>query len=425
MDERERPIASCDVRPTRPRRLSSFAFWLAALVGVLLVGAVPCSATAVQGDDEEEPDQDTEGEPDEEDSAQAELRVERNKVMGCKDRLRSMGWLDTDPIEIYYAEFLLAAWVLDHAPWNAYHSGLGLTNNRSNEKILFDFTPDNTSSVMRMVIPEVNVDSLWRAAALGEVNYTWNDGAHMEFHEEWPEHFTTFTRVGKTTGAGLYKLVDWVIGYYAPKFGKFNPVEVVVPHATEKGLRSRMCHDFVTDSLWVLYENGAKLEEQTKLFRDHIIMYANELENWGPLNDSRDGRKRELRYLRGLHLYLQKIKQQFTYAREALVNLWRLDLPVFVHDEEGNYHRARLVPPFLNYCYLPLAIPPAVYDPLTPTKLCALGLKANLTNVTTPFPWGHLLAAEEHIDQPVNIMVFAITVLCLAVASGGGGQGAK
>ena len=36
--------------------------------------------------------------------------------------------------QVYYGEFLLAQWVLDRAPWNAYHSGLAFLNKDTGEK---------------------------------------------------------------------------------------------------------------------------------------------------------------------------------------------------------------------------------------------------------------------------------------------------
>jgi len=88
-----------------------------------------------------------------------------------------------------------------------------------------------------------------------------------------------------------------------------------------------------------------------------------------------------------------------------------------VHDEYGDYHAVKLTPPFLNYCYLPLAIPPAVYEPFGSVKLCALGMEANATNQTTPFPLGHLLAVEGNLDHPeVFLMLFLIAVVAAAVS---------
>merc|ERR1711879_152067 len=127
--------------------------------------------------------------------------------------------------------------------------------------------------------------------------------------------------------------------------------------------------------------------------------------------------RQEVRYLRSLFLYLRLIKQQFTYAREALIYTWKLGLPAFVHTQGDGYYRARLMPPFLNYCYLPLALPPAKYDVFGDTKLCALGMEANLTNTTVPYPWGHLLAVEAAVDKSTVLIALMLTAIVAALAS--------
>eukprot|EP00929_Paragymnodinium_shiwhaense_P119443 TRINITY_DN9133_c0_g2_i1.p1 TRINITY_DN9133_c0_g2~~TRINITY_DN9133_c0_g2_i1.p1 ORF type:complete len:433 (-),score=72.54 TRINITY_DN9133_c0_g2_i1:215-1513(-) len=350
-----------------------------------------------------------------------EKAVQGKRVKAARKLLKSHDWREDDIIEVFNAEFLLASWVLDHAPWNAYHSGLAFRNNRTGHKCLYDFTPDDTSSVMRMVLPEVHMPKgLFRAAFFGEVEFDWHDEAHMEFYiGDWPGHYTNFVKLGQFNGSLLLKFADWVVSDYMDNFTAFNPVEVVVPEAIKKegqtSIRSRMCHDFVTDSLWMLYESGAKLKAEHVVFRDHIIMYAEKIDKM----DADTGfKKKELRYLRSLFLYLNKIKQQFTHAREALLALWRLRVPIFVHDYKGDYHQVQIVPPFLNYCYLPLAIPPEQYNPFGATKLCALGMEANLTNTTSPWPMGPLLAAEDRLDQATPLTALLITAVVVALSTG-------
>ncbi|CAK0832461.1 unnamed protein product, partial [Prorocentrum cordatum] len=180
-------------------------------------------------------------------------------------------------------------------------------------------------------------------------------------------------------------------------------------------LRSRMCHDFVTDSLWMLYEKGVTLGAQEPILRDHIIMYAEEATAIGTLPDSGRKVRQWLRYLRCLQLFLEEIKQQFTAAREALMVNWRLGLSVFLHDASSDYE-VKLVPPFLNYCYLPLAMPPEVHDPMGAMKLCALGMEANVTNITVPLPWGAALSMEEHLDQEYVGPAFVLVVLAAVIA---------
>merc|ERR1712194_605537 len=104
-----------------------------------------------------------------------------------------------------------------------------------------------------------------------------------------------------------------------------------------------------------------------------------------------------------------------TYARGALIAGWRLGLPVFLHDFAAEY-QVKLVPPFLNYCYLPLAIPPEVHDPFAAMKLCALGMEANLTNTTAPWPWGTVLTLEENLDRTEVGPAFLLLVLTVLIA---------
>jgi len=338
----------------------------------------------------------------------------------------SSKWQPDDPVEIFYGEFLLAQWVLDRAPWNAYHSALGFKNSRTDTKCLFDFTPIDTSSVMNMVMPHIHMQSLWRALLFGDWQFEYKDGARTEFFDGWPQSYTNFVRVGQTNGTAFQSFVDWVIHDFAPRHGAFQPIEVAdvnlansvnvsnVKAAQMTIVRSRMCHDFVTDSLWFFYEAGATLKADDLIFRDHIIMYADTVKKAGPFIGHT--KRRFGRYWRAVGLFLDGIKSQFTFARTALLIGWKLGIPVFLHDEWQDYE-IQLAPPFLNYCYLPLAIPPQMYNPFAATKLCALGMQANVTNETAPLPWGPLLAAEERLDHPVPKLSLAAVVLAVAVVS--------
>jgi len=343
----------------------------------------------------------------------------------------SSQWQADDPIDIFYAEFLLAQWILNKAPWNAYHSALGFKNNRTKEKTLFDFTPLNTTSVMSMVMPHIKMQSVWRGLVLGDWQFEYKDQARTEFFCGWPDSYSNFVRVGQTNGTVFQKFADWVIHDFAPRHGAFQPIEVAdvnlanvanaanglnVKAAEMTIVRSRMCHDFVTDSLWFLYEAGATLEADDIIFRDHIIMYADKVKKAGAFIGQ--NKRRFGRYWRVVALFLEGIKSQFTFARTALLAGWRLGIPVFLHDQWQDYE-IELAPPFLNYCYLPLAIPPQLYNPFAATKLCALGMEANTTNTSAPYPWGPLVAVEERLDRPVPLLslaaVFAVVVVSTSV----------
>eukprot|EP00928_Gymnodinium_smaydae_P043286 TRINITY_DN29039_c0_g1_i1.p1 TRINITY_DN29039_c0_g1~~TRINITY_DN29039_c0_g1_i1.p1 ORF type:complete len:396 (+),score=51.99 TRINITY_DN29039_c0_g1_i1:142-1329(+) len=352
------------------------------------------------------------------------------KADEARSALLDADWREDDGVIVFFAEFLLAQWVLNSAPWNAYHSGIAFKNTRTGRRALYDFCPDDTSSVVKMVMPSVSLpDQLWRVA-IGDLNFTWNDRAHLAFFTGWPAHYQTFVPVGNISGSMLFKYVEWASNVYSNTYKAFNPIEVVTPPNAGNGqqggtlLRSRMCHDFVTDSLWTLYNLNATLVQNSEVFRDHIIIYAEHIEA-ASVDASWIDARQELRYLRSLYLYLDKIRQQFTYAREAYVYTWRMGLPVFVHDEYGVYHRVQLTPPLINYCYLPLAIPPETYDIFGDAKLCALGMDANLTNTTTPYPWAHALASEDRLDRHEVFATLGLTSLLAAVLAAAGRAPAK
>jgi hypothetical protein len=276
---------------------------------------------------------------------------------------------------------------------------------------------------MAMIIPHVEISSWWRALLLGDANLTFTDAARTQYYDHWPDSYKSFTRLARTNVSIFRVYTEWVINEYAPKFRGFQPLEIAKALHNSSGkddakavtlMRSRMCHDFVTDSLWVLYENGVQLGAEEPILRDHIIMYAEEATNMGKLPSSGRKVRQWLRYLRLLALYLEEIKQEFTAGRAALIINWRLGLPVFLHDASGEYE-AKLVPPFLNYCYLPLALPPEVHDPMGAMKLCALGMEANMTNGTVPFPWGAELAVEEHLDKDMVLPSLLLVALVAAL----------
>ena len=78
-----------------------------------------------------------------------------------------------------------------------------------------------------------------------------------------------------------------------------------------------------------------------------------------------------------------------------------------------------------NYCYLPLAIPPQEHNVFGEDKLCALGLTANTTNSTAPWPWGTLLTVEERMDHPqagATLLMETSPGLAVHCLGGTGGQ---
>lgn len=64
------------------------------------------------------------------------LYINVNALLSVSPALLSIDFLSVPPVprKVYYAEFLLAQWVLERAPWNAYHSGLAFLNKDTGEK---------------------------------------------------------------------------------------------------------------------------------------------------------------------------------------------------------------------------------------------------------------------------------------------------
>lgn len=320
----------------------------------------------------------------------------------------TLGWDANDPVEIYFAEFLLSRWVLDSAPWNAYHSGLGFVNNRTKEKVMYDYSPHDTASVMKKLVPQVTPKSAWRALLFGDVDVEWLNQGSMNFHREWPTHFTNLYRIARMRGSVANEFANWVKTNFTHTRTTFDTLEVL--HQNGSHLRSTMCHDFVTDALWFFYDRKVRMRPETAIFRDHIIMYADSIEEVGDNKTARH-RREFLRYFRLLRVFYTRIASQFTYGREALIVTWKLGLPVYFRTKGIDY-RIKVQPPFLNYCYLPLAIPPKRHNLAEPNKLCALAMSANISNITVPFePMPAGLSPEGRLDRDEAVGSLALVVL--------------
>lgn len=330
-----------------------------------------------------------------------------------REMLDTLGWADDDPVEIYFAEFLLSRWVLDHAPWNAYHSALGFINNKTQAHVLFDYAPDDTTSVMKKLVPGVTEKSRWRSLLMGDVDVEWRNHGGMKFHASWPTSYDNVIRIGKTNGMAVNGFSSWVKNEFIPKRTTFDTLEVLLTNGSL--VRSTMCHDFVTDSLWFFYDKGVKLRPKQPIFRDHIIMYAESIEEIKPEEKTMRNKREFLRYFRLLHVFYSRIAAQFTHGREALVITWKLGLPVY-HRNKGKDYRVKIAPPFLNYCYLPLAIPPKIHNLMDPNKLCALSVAANISNITVPYePLPAALSPEGRLDRDEVFIAFILVSLVATV----------
>jgi hypothetical protein len=129
-----------------------------------------------------------------------------------------------------------------------------------------------------------------------------------------------------------------------------------------------MCHDFSEESLWFLTNHetqhaqqwkmhGVALNRKAPLLRDYIVIFTKE-NSLRQIDMSRSINKRHLvRFFRVYLSMLDKLKAQFIYARDTAIKIVALDIfPVLYM--RGKYFTCLPHEPIINYCYLPLLLPP-------------------------------------------------------------------
>eukprot|EP00937_MAST-01D_sp_MAST-1D-sp2_P002923 g2923.t1 len=304
---------------------------------------------------------------------------------------------EDDPIEVYYMEHVLAAWVLESAPWTAFHSGIGFHNLRTNAKFTVDYIPVRINSVHYVLVPVLHpkypVDTL--AGTLknwwyGHKRFEWlNDGAVM-FYNDWPSKYENFTKLGKVTGGQYTRYMHWA-SKYNETHKTFDPVEIVVegrdPHnatkrITKDRVSSRMCHDLVSDSLWYFYEEeGVVFEPEAPVYRDHIILFG---EKYSKVDITQTEQLTAVtNYIRLYYEFLPLIEKEFTNIRGMLVNSEAGGLEPFLYIGK-EYYRVTMQDPFVNYCYMPMPMPPTKPNFFEDPSFCALEQKLS-TNATRTF----------------------------------------
>jgi hypothetical protein len=70
---------------------------------------------------------------------------------------------DHHEIELSIAESLLSRWILEGAPWNAYHSGLLFRNLQTNDTYVLEYVGRNFTSVMDALVPELRPKYDWQS----------------------------------------------------------------------------------------------------------------------------------------------------------------------------------------------------------------------------------------------------------------------
>ena len=183
-----------------------------------------------------------------------------------------VGFEDGDEVEVYYAEHVLAAWVLQGSPWTAFHSGFSFKNKRNQETYCIDYCPVYTQDVRVVLAPELTdipgsepKDLVTRTRKMlglkvdTDADMRWQNQGLVRFYTSTPAKYTNLTHLADISGSDFHNMVSWAMEYNNT-YNTFDPVEIVIEGKPERRVSSRMCHDLVTAGLWFLYEHGVNFE---------------------------------------------------------------------------------------------------------------------------------------------------------------------
>jgi hypothetical protein len=161
-----------------------------------------------------------------------------------------------DVITVIHGEHVLASWVLEAAPWTAFHSGLIFKKQATGESFVIDYIPLRVEEIENVLAPvflprEPNAsDGLLKRITSWffdtNKNLKWQNEGKTMHYESIPSKYTNLTKLGEINGDLFHKVVDWSREYNRT-YNTFDPVEIVVHGHPERGVSSRMCHDLVTE----------------------------------------------------------------------------------------------------------------------------------------------------------------------------------
>ncbi|EER03063.1 hypothetical protein Pmar_PMAR001808 [Perkinsus marinus ATCC 50983] len=211
----------------------------------------------------------------------------------------------------------------------------------------------------------------------------WRNFGILRFRDFWPKEYSTRTLVGNMTGGQFDTFKRWFLEDWARPRDTFDPVTVIKVDSGERIWMSRMCHDLVEYGLRQLVEMGIPLRSTKPVFRDHIPVYVNYIK---PLDVRGNGFDR----------------------RAVALAMGLIPVGYFM----GSYYELDIVPPLINYCYIPLKMPhllpngSAVFGPVDAMNpnlsLCALpNVNVELGNVTLTIE-DRLIMLENYLDLLFN-----------------------
>ena len=302
-------------------------------------------------------------------------------------------------ITVWYLEHLLAAWVLERSPWNAYHSGIGfLVEDKATRKKSYytvDFGPRITGEISPILHPVMfplyprwmpHVLGLGYAYVFASYQMYWENEGTLRYHAEddgFPSKYTNFTLVGKINPKQFNHIREWFLRYQEDH-QTFEPVEVIMHAESEVGLPSSMCHDLFYNALNELHRVGFAPNPSDWILRDHIFVFAKSYE----LVDETDWRtRREIaRFYRFFLMFMDSINDNFVSIREMLASAEAVNTTAFLYWNRS-YYRVELVNPWVNYCYLPVKMPPEKSSFWKDEHQCAQSEAVPAEEVKSTLPW--------------------------------------
>jgi len=346
-----------------------------------------------------------------------------------------VGWENDDEVEVSYCEHVLAAWVLQGSPWTAFHSGFSFKNKRTGATYCIDYCPVYTDDVRVVLAPELKnikgtgddpdsvVTKAKKALGLkvneGDAEMSWRNKGLVRFYTATPKKYTNLTALAKTDGATFHKMVNWAMEYNNT-YDTFDPVEIVIEGKPERRVSSRMCHDLVSAGLWFLYEEKVPLHPEKPIYRDHIILFAKDYEAISEEKYKEPAiRKEIISYFRLFTSWLPLIAKEFTSIRGMLVHANAGKFYPFLYINHV-YYKVDIQPPFVNYCYMPIPMPPAKANAFTSQKYCGLEQSLSAKNEKHFLMQAAGLGLQVAGIKPWMLVVGGVVVVLVLVMMCGG-----
>ncbi|KAF4672399.1 hypothetical protein FOL46_009027 [Perkinsus olseni] len=238
----------------------------------------------------------------------------------------------------------------------------------------------------------------------------WRNFGILRFRDFWPKEYSSRALVGNMTGQQFDSFKRWFIEDWARPRDTFDPVTVIQVESGERIWMSRMCHDLVEHGLKQMVEMGVSIDKTEWSRRLQMSVYVNYIKPLDVRGNSFD-RRAVVRFLRLYMSFIPQMREQFIHSRDMLRKALAMGLmPVGYF--MGSYYELDIVPPLINYCYIPLNMPrllpngSAVYgtvDAMNPNRsLCALpNVDVELGNVTLTIE-DRLIMLENYVDLLFN-----------------------